>query len=68
DDDDEVDDIGSLSQSAEALRITAAAPAPEEHRLFRGLLLWGSHLWQCLFGNHGVGGKVHPMDAETSSA
>ena len=25
-DDDEVDDIGSLSQSAEALRITAAAP------------------------------------------
>ena len=26
DDDDEVDDIGSLSQSAEALRITAAAP------------------------------------------
>ncbi len=27
DDDDEADDIGSLSQSAEALRITAAAPA-----------------------------------------
>ena len=27
DDDDEVDEIGSLSQSAEALRITAAAPA-----------------------------------------
>lgn len=26
DDDDDVDDIGSLSQSAEALRITAAAP------------------------------------------
>jgi len=26
DDDDQVDDIGSLSQSAEALRITAAAP------------------------------------------
>lgn len=26
DDDDEVDEIGSLSQSAEALRITAAAP------------------------------------------
>ena len=26
-DDDEVDDIGSLSQSAEALRITASAPA-----------------------------------------
>jgi DNA-directed RNA polymerase subunit omega len=26
DDDDVVDDIGSLSQSAEALRITAAAP------------------------------------------
>ena len=26
DDDDEVDDIGSLSQQAEALRITAAAP------------------------------------------
>lgn len=26
DDDDEVDDVGSLSQSAEALRITAAAP------------------------------------------
>lgn len=26
DDDDEADDIGSLSQSAEALRITAAAP------------------------------------------
>ena len=26
DDDDEVDDIGSLSQSAEALRLTAAAP------------------------------------------
>ncbi len=26
DDDDEIDDIGSLSQSAEALRITAAAP------------------------------------------
>jgi DNA-directed RNA polymerase subunit omega len=26
DDDDEVDDIGSLTQSAEALRITAAAP------------------------------------------
>ena len=25
-DDDQVDDIGSLSQSAEALRITAAAP------------------------------------------
>ena len=25
-DDDEVDEIGSLSQSAEALRITAAAP------------------------------------------
>ena len=31
DDDDEVDDIGSLSQSAEALRITAAAPA-RRHR------------------------------------
>ena len=27
DDDDEMDDVGSLSQSAEALRITAAAPA-----------------------------------------
>ncbi len=27
DDDDEMDDIGSLSQSAEALRITASAPA-----------------------------------------
>ena len=27
DDDDEADEIGSLSQSAEALRITAAAPA-----------------------------------------
>ena len=27
DDDDEVDEIGSLSQSAEAMRITAAAPA-----------------------------------------
>ena len=27
DDDDEVDDVGSLSQSAEALRITASAPA-----------------------------------------
>ena len=26
DDDDEIDDIGSLSQSAEALRITASAP------------------------------------------
>ena len=26
DDDDQVDDVGSLSQSAEALRITAAAP------------------------------------------
>jgi len=26
DDDDEVDDVGSLTQSAEALRITAAAP------------------------------------------
>ena len=26
DDDDEIDDVGSLSQSAEALRITAAAP------------------------------------------
>ena len=26
DDDDEIDEIGSLSQSAEALRITAAAP------------------------------------------
>jgi DNA-directed RNA polymerase subunit omega len=26
DDDDDVDDIGSLSQSAEALRVTAAAP------------------------------------------
>lgn len=26
DDDDEMDDVGSLSQSAEALRITAAAP------------------------------------------
>ena len=27
DDDDEIDDVGSLSQSAEALRITASAPA-----------------------------------------
>ncbi|MXO48761.1 DNA-directed RNA polymerase subunit omega [Erythrobacter vulgaris] len=27
DDDDEMDDVGSLSQSAEALRITASAPA-----------------------------------------
>ena len=27
DDEDEADEIGSLSQSAEALRITAAAPA-----------------------------------------
>ena len=27
DDDDEVDDIGSLSQSAEAMRLSAAAPA-----------------------------------------
>jgi len=27
DDDDEIDEIGSLSQSAEALRITASAPA-----------------------------------------
>jgi len=27
DDDDEVDEIGSLSQSAEALRVTAATPA-----------------------------------------